>query len=85
MFVLCRAFVSFTDPVSCSLVLVGGQYSSNLAPVLQLLDRITEQTDRVITAVFILSDQEAEMEYNETDIRNPSSPLLVSPELYFHN
>ena len=71
--------------MSCSLVLVGGQYSSNLAPVLQLLDRITEQTDRVITAVFILSDQEAEMEYNETDIRNPSSPLLVSPELYFHN
>ena len=83
--VVCRPFVSFTDPVACSLAVVGAQYRSSLPAVLSLLDQLTDQTDRVPLAVFLLSeDEEGEMmEYNITTLRHPFSPLLVSSDPYF--
>ena len=82
---VCRPFVSFTDPVACSLAVVGAQYRSRLAAVLSMLDQLTDQTDRVPLAVFLLSEDEGEvMEYNNSTLRHPLSPLLVSSDPYFH-
>ena len=70
--------------MACSLVVVGAQYKSRLAAVLSLLDQLTEQTDRVPLAVFLLSEDEGDvMEDINLTLRHPFSPLLVSPDPYF--
>ena len=69
--------------MACSLAVVGAQYRSRLAAVLSLLDQLTEQTDRVPLAVFLLSEDEGDvMEDINLTLRHPFSPLLVSPGPY---
>ena len=71
--------------MACSLVVVGAQYKSRLAAVLSLLDQLTEQTDRVPLAVFLLSEDEGDvMEDINLTLRHPFSPLLVSPGPHFN-
>ena len=74
-----RPFVSFTDPTEETIVVVGGKYLAQLDLVLDTVDSIRRETERVPSAVFLLADDKFDVDLLKVNVslRDVYSPALV--------
>ena len=72
-------FVSFTDPTEETIVVVGGKYLAQLDMVLDTVDSIVNDTQRVPSAVFLLTDDKFDVDLLKVNVslRDVYSPALV--------
>ena len=71
--------MSFTDPTEETIVVVGGKYLAQLDMVLDTVDSIVNDTQRVPSAVFLLTDDKFDVDLLKVDVtlRDVFSPALV--------
>ena len=71
--------MSFTDPTEETIVLVGGKYLAQLDMVLDTVDAIRQKTERVASAVFLLTDDKFDVDLSKMKVstRDVFSPALV--------
>ena len=76
---LFRPFVSFTDPTEETIVVVGGKYLAQLDLVSDTVDSIRQETERVPSAVFLLTDDKFDVDLLKVNVslRDVYSPALV--------
>ena len=71
--------MSFTDPTEETIVVVGGKYLAQLDLVLDTVDSIRQETERVPSAVFLLADDKFDVDLLKVNVslRDVYSPALV--------
>ena len=71
--------MSFSDPTQETLVVVGGEDLAELDLVLDTLDSIRRETERVPSAVFLLTDEKYDVDLLKVNVtlRDVFSPALV--------
>ena len=72
-----RAFVSLTDPTQCTLVLVGEEYSTQMAAVSSRVDQIADQMGRVPVAVFFFLPSTFHMKTISIRLFHPDVVILL--------
>ena len=75
----CRPFLSFSDSTQETVVVVGGKYLAQLDLVLDTVDAIRRQTERVPSAAFLLTDDKFDVDLLKVNVslRDVYSPALV--------
>ena len=71
--------MSFTDPTQETLVVVGGEDLAQLDLVLDTVDSIRRETERIPSAVFLLTDDKFDVDLLKVNVslRDVFSPALV--------
>ena len=71
--------MSFSDPTEETIVVVGGKYLAQLDLVLDTVDSIRRETERVPSAVFLLADDKFDVDLLKVNVslRDVYSPALV--------
>ena len=74
-----EAFVTFSDPTWCTVVLVGGEYVYQWEAVMQKVDEIGDELERIPKAVItFLKDEKPPENIYSSDNRTTFSPTLVN-------
>ena len=78
--------MSFTDPTQETLVVVGGEDLAQLDLVLDTVDSIRRETERVPSAVFLLTDDKFDVDLLKVNVslRDVYSPALVRLQQKVH-